>query len=62
MAKKCGFDLAKHETMHLLQWMQKRSKQHHGMQSSPNHFLDLLKFESKTLEGRLMSYPQYHNS
>jgi predicted small metal-binding protein len=51
MAKKCGFDLAKHETMHLLQWMQKHSKQHHGMQSSPNHFLDLLKFESKTVEG-----------
>jgi hypothetical protein len=45
-----------------LQWMQKRSKQHYGMQSSPNHFLDLLKFESKTLEGKLMSYPQYHNS
>jgi len=32
-----GFATTKHETWHLLQWMQKDPKHHHGMQSSPHH-------------------------
>jgi hypothetical protein len=53
--EKREFALAKHETMHILQWMQKCFERHHGMQSSPHHFLNLLKFESKTPKGKLMS-------
>jgi hypothetical protein len=32
-----GFTPAKHDTLHLSQWMQKHPKQHHGMQSFPHH-------------------------
>ncbi len=32
-----GFVPARHETLHLLQWMLKHFKQHHGMKSSRHH-------------------------
>jgi hypothetical protein len=37
MVEEHGFTPAKHETLHLSQWMQKYFEQHHGMQSSPHH-------------------------
>lgn len=35
--EECGFTFARHEIVHLSQWMKKHFEQHHGMQSFPHH-------------------------